>query len=289
MSPSRQQVTDPGHERRYFTMVPHLVTDMVGQGLTPTAFAMYVYLRRMCGENGGEFAGDEATTRAIAARLGISVGSAHTCRGMLVEYELIDLHLEGPEGHEQAHITIRDVWPENMATYGAKAGREGLRSNIERKSRRQPRLASGGAFKVASGNSGVSVQASVQHLNAPIPSPEKPEERKNVEEPEERTTPENDDSADKETDEQLAFLIQPLAREFDDPAIASCVSQARNLWNRHRDALGDFGRFAGAIKAAAHETRKRVADQSRQRLGTPMAYFFHELQAETARRTTTET
>src|SRR4051812_22542804 len=128
----RQRITDHGPERRYFTMVPHLVTDLVTAGaIAPLAFAMYVHFRRECGEHGDEYI---ESLRKTAEQLRSSVGACFTARRQLVDANLIDLHLVGPEGHESAHITIRDVWPENMAKYATHAGREGLRSNIERKS-----------------------------------------------------------------------------------------------------------------------------------------------------------
>lgn len=266
MTDDRQRITDPGHERRYFTMVPHLVTDMLDAGeLAPLAFAMYVHFRRHCGEHGDEYI---ESLRQTAKALGCSVGSAFTARRQLDDATLIDLHLEGPEGHESAHITVVDVWPENMARYAAHGRADGLRSNIERKSRR--------AFSGDRTQTPLSVQpspdASVQYLNAARPLTGEPEEPEKPEEPEEgKSALARDDDPVTQT---LTYRIKRFAREFDDPAVNACLSHARRLY----DASGlSIEHFDNACKLAAHDTRKRLTDDSKPRVGAPMAYFFHAL------------
>jgi hypothetical protein len=127
-----QTVEDAGPEQKYFTQVPNLVLTL---GLSPYALALYVHLKRVTGKEGVCF----KSTATLAADLNMSTGSISQAK-----QELADVHKELPEGSGKPfkgkalkgkplititkrknrnggkprhHITLTDIWAENVAAF----------------------------------------------------------------------------------------------------------------------------------------------------------------------------
>ena len=107
-----ESVRDAGNLHRYFSSVPHLVVD--DDRLTREDRALYLYYRRVAGENGECF----QPNKTVAERSGVGVTMLKESKARLVEYGYITV-AEVP-GNPTV-VTINDVWDKNFESY--KGGR----------------------------------------------------------------------------------------------------------------------------------------------------------------------
>jgi hypothetical protein len=98
------------NERRWFTMIPHIVDDM---GLDPYAYRLYGHLRRVAGENGACW----QSTDTLAEHCKMSAGSVSNAKTALADAGLIKIEHKTKNGTRYHHITIIDVWAKNRAAF----------------------------------------------------------------------------------------------------------------------------------------------------------------------------
>jgi len=108
---SNRHVRDKG-DRKYYTVIPNIIDDM---GLTPYERALYWHLKRVAGENGKCW----KSTPELAKHLRMSTGKVSETKAALQKKGLIEITQQPtPHGGRPMHIiTIKDVWPENVARY----------------------------------------------------------------------------------------------------------------------------------------------------------------------------
>lgn len=76
------------------------------------------------------------------------------------------------------------------------------------------------------------------------------------------------------TEQYLTRRMRLVAENLDDPAVMSCISQARKLFKQSGLEWHDFD---NRTRDAWHRTLVRREDLNQPPLGTPMAYFFQVL------------
>lgn len=115
MTTANYQLNDEGPERKYFSMIPHLIDD---SGLSPYAVRLYLRLKRRTGEGGQCW----ETTANLASACRMSPATVSRAKRELRDTGLIRIsrrdrdHGEFP-GHT---IEIVDVWVENSRRYSAR-------------------------------------------------------------------------------------------------------------------------------------------------------------------------
>jgi hypothetical protein len=102
------QVVDRGDLRSYRTEIPNLIDDM---DLSLPAFRLYIHLKRVAGERGASWEG----VRRLADTCHMSVGTVRSAKAELEAAGLITIKRAG--GEQADHITINDIWLENMMRY----------------------------------------------------------------------------------------------------------------------------------------------------------------------------
>lgn len=88
-------------------------------GLSVYAFRLYVHLKRVAAEDGTCW----QKTGTLANACGMSTGSISKAKQELVSHNLIEITGEKRKhgGRELHHITITDIWEENIKRYSSKA------------------------------------------------------------------------------------------------------------------------------------------------------------------------
>jgi hypothetical protein len=104
-------IADDADLRKYRTELPNLIDDM---DLSTYAYRLYGHIKRVAGGNGGACF---ESTRTMAERCHISIGSVSRAKQELVEAGLIEIEVRDREHGQTDYITIRDIWPLNFATY----------------------------------------------------------------------------------------------------------------------------------------------------------------------------
>src|SRR4029434_11046465 len=118
-------IRDSSDLRHYRTELPNMIDDM---HLSPIAFRLYAYYKRVCGPKGGVC---WEATKTTAATCRMSAGSVSKAKRELRERALV--HVERGRGDVSDHVTIIDIWPENFARYAeSRSGDERSRSLRER-------------------------------------------------------------------------------------------------------------------------------------------------------------
>lgn len=117
--------------RSFFFMIPNIIDDY---GLSVFAFRLYCRLKRVAGESGM----CNQTTRTIADACKMAVGSVVNAKKELVEAGLISIEVVPGRNGNEHHITINDIWHENMRSYSERSTKqrspdEPMRSPDERK------------------------------------------------------------------------------------------------------------------------------------------------------------
>ena len=105
------QVVDRGDMRSYRTEIPNLIDDM---DLSLPAFRLYIHLKRVAGERGASWEG----VRRLADTCRMSVGTVRSAKAELEAAGLITVKRAG--GEQADHITINDIWLENMMRYSGR-------------------------------------------------------------------------------------------------------------------------------------------------------------------------
>lgn len=116
IDPDLTGVRDAGSLRQYRTEIPNLVLTMLAEGrIAPHDFALYAVYKRTAGDAGRCF----KSTRTLANDAGMSLGQVAKSRANLTAAGLIDVEeVRRRGGRPEMHVTIRDVWAENMAAFG---------------------------------------------------------------------------------------------------------------------------------------------------------------------------
>lgn len=105
-------ITAQESPRKFFTMIPNLIDDMA---LDPYAFRLYVHLRRVAGEQGACW----QSTRTLASACRMSTGKVSAAKKALLDEGLIILEKRAGDTGNYDHITIVDIWEENIQAYEA--------------------------------------------------------------------------------------------------------------------------------------------------------------------------
>lgn len=115
MKSGEYQVEDEGQERKYFTMVPHLIDDSL---LSPYAVRLYLRLKRRAGEGGKCW----ETTANLANACCMSPSTVSRAKRELENAGLIRINLrDRNHGEFPGHIIeIVDIWVDNSLRYSAR-------------------------------------------------------------------------------------------------------------------------------------------------------------------------
>jgi hypothetical protein len=101
-------VSDPGHERHYYMQVPNLLNH---DGLSATAIKLYIYLKELGWQTGGEIDRGE---RKLSEGCGMNRHSLRVSRDELIQKGWIELIEEASLGRKGATVVrLLDRWPEN--------------------------------------------------------------------------------------------------------------------------------------------------------------------------------
>lgn len=112
---NKHSVTDDGDPRKYYAAIPNIVFTL---GLNPYELTMYVYLKKVAGEDGACW----KSTASIAKECNMSAGMVSKLKTSLAKPRselsgkpLIVIAAEMQNGGNPNHgVTITDIWPENM-------------------------------------------------------------------------------------------------------------------------------------------------------------------------------
>ncbi|MCE7937071.1 MAG: hypothetical protein DYG90_00425 [Chloroflexi bacterium CFX6] len=116
------RVRDPGCLRKYRTEIPNLVLFRLAEGrIGVYDLALYAVYKRTAGEDGECF----KSTTTLAREAAMSMGQVVKSRTKLVGEGLIEVtEVQRGGGRPEMHVTICDVWAENMALFsGARTSR----------------------------------------------------------------------------------------------------------------------------------------------------------------------
>lgn len=113
---AKHSVNDEGDPRKYYAAIPNIVFTL---GLHPYELVLYVYLKKVAGEDGVCW----KSRASIARETGMSAGMVSKCkealsrsRASLAGKPLIRVTEQMQNGGNANHaITVVDIWPENMA------------------------------------------------------------------------------------------------------------------------------------------------------------------------------
>lgn len=114
MGNKEHRIQEENSLRKYRTEVPNsIVKGKMGQGLTVSVKWLYTYLKSVAGDNGICW----QSTRIIADKSGLSMGTISAGKKELAKAELIDINVVKTRKGKAHHITINDVWLANMQEF----------------------------------------------------------------------------------------------------------------------------------------------------------------------------
>ena len=115
--PDQNYITSSG-DRKYFTILPNIVDD---SNLSPGAVRLYVHFKRVAGEDGACWQSRET----LSERCSMSSGSITAAKSELAERGFITIeNRRNPKGgYPYHHITVTDIWRENVLRYSEKEAR----------------------------------------------------------------------------------------------------------------------------------------------------------------------
>lgn len=137
---NKYSVTDHGDLKKYYVAIPNIVFTL---GLSPHELVLYVYLKKVAGEDGICW----KSTATIAKELNMGAGTVSRTKPLLAKPRegiggkpLIAIASEMQNGGNANHvISITDIWPENMAELervrrgkATRSTQEGATSCVER-------------------------------------------------------------------------------------------------------------------------------------------------------------
>ena len=108
---SNHQINGQETPRKFYAMVPNMVDEM---GLSPYAFRLYVHFRRVIGEGDGAC---WQSTRTLAEICNMSTGSVSKAKRDLLDAGLIHIEKRSGDTGEYDHVTVVDVWAQNLAYF----------------------------------------------------------------------------------------------------------------------------------------------------------------------------
>ena len=128
----KHSVKDDGDPRKYYAAIPNIVFKL---GLNPYELSLYVYLKKVAGEEGMCW----KSTSTIARELNMGAGTVSRTKGTLAisrtalnGKSLITIATEMQNGGNPNHaISITDIWPENMAELERVRLEKATRSQLE--------------------------------------------------------------------------------------------------------------------------------------------------------------
>jgi hypothetical protein len=108
------RIRDAGIERSYYSQIPNMIDDA---GLSPSAFRLYVHLKRVAGSKDGGACFQSTTT--LADNCGFSTPTIVSAKKELLDAGLIEIEERRSEhGEFPGHwITIANVWEANELMY----------------------------------------------------------------------------------------------------------------------------------------------------------------------------
>lgn len=129
---NKHSVTDDGDPRKYYAAIPNIVFTL---GLNPYELALYIYLKKVAGEDGVCW----KSTATIAKELKVGVGTISRTKTLLATprealggKSLISIAVEMHNGGNPNHaITVTDIWPENMVELARVRAGKATRSSVE--------------------------------------------------------------------------------------------------------------------------------------------------------------
>jgi hypothetical protein len=113
MSDKSNEVVDNSGDRKYFTMIPNMLDDLMD--LSVYGFRLYYHLKRVAGDKGKCW----QSTKNLAYWCNMSVGAVVRAKKELERLRLITItKKQSPHGGFDYHeITINDIWKENINEY----------------------------------------------------------------------------------------------------------------------------------------------------------------------------
>ena len=125
--PEGNHIIDQSGDRKYFTIIPNILWV---KDLTALERWLYATIKKVAGDDGECF----MSTLTLAKEAGISTGSISKAKQTLQDKGLVRIvrRKRSAKGHAIDHITITDIWEENILHFLNRSGDERNRSGDER-------------------------------------------------------------------------------------------------------------------------------------------------------------
>jgi hypothetical protein len=119
---------DRSADRKYFTILPNLLW-LEELALTVYDITLYATVKRIAGENGTCY----MSTANLATQAKMSAGQVSKSKARLVERKLIAIttRRRTPNGHPIDHITVTDIWEDNVRAFANRSPGERTPSPTE--------------------------------------------------------------------------------------------------------------------------------------------------------------
>ena len=111
------EIRDPSG-RKFFTIIPNLIVD--NQELSHAAFRLYIYYKRICGDNPSGICFQ--TRKTISDNCSMNEDTVTKSRRLLESQGLISVENEvGRNGAQKIVVTLVDIWNKNNKVYATKS------------------------------------------------------------------------------------------------------------------------------------------------------------------------